>query len=67
LWNKCFKKDPFNREAGQQYVEKILQFGGVRDPKKMMFDMLGEGLDVDGFVQELKNNVFRIHNSKLSE
>jgi hypothetical protein len=29
--------------------------------------MLGEGLDVDGFVQELKNNVFRIHNSKLSE
>jgi Zn-dependent oligopeptidase len=56
-----------NREAGQKYVEKILQFGGVRDPKKMMFDMLGEGLDIDGFVQELKNNVFKIHNSNLSE
>lgn len=67
LWNKCFKNDPLNREAGQKYVEKILQFGGVRDPKKMMFDMLGEGLDIDGFVQELKNNVFKIHNSNLSE
>jgi intermediate peptidase len=64
LWQKCFKKDPLNREVGQRYVETVLQYGGAKDPKKMMLDMLGEGLDIDGFVAQLKNHVSQLHNQK---
>ncbi|KAI7850975.1 hypothetical protein BDC45DRAFT_546392 [Circinella umbellata] len=42
IWQKCFMKDPLNREQGQVFRDKLLQWGGARDSWQCVADVLGE-------------------------
>ncbi|KAI9270626.1 hypothetical protein BDA99DRAFT_502300 [Phascolomyces articulosus] len=42
VWQKCFLKDPLNREQGRAFRDKLLQWGGARDPWQCVADVLGE-------------------------
>jgi Zn-dependent oligopeptidase len=62
LWHKFFKNDPLNREVGQRHIDKVLQYGGSKDAKKIMIDMLDEPLTIDSFIEDIKEFVFQIQN-----
>ncbi len=40
IWNKCFAKNPFNREEGMMYRNEFLYHGGCRDPLDMFSTLL---------------------------
>nr|AKF12274.1 mitochondrial intermediate peptidase [Collybia nuda] len=40
VWNKVFAADPLNRETGERYKREVLQYGGGRDPWKMVSTLL---------------------------
>ena len=52
LWKECFKKDPFNREAGERY-RKILSLGGNKNTEKMYEKMLGEKICIKNLIETL--------------
>jgi len=60
LWHSCFKADPFSREMGTRYREKMLAHGGGKPPANLVEDMLGSPPTVEGMVaaivQELEEN-----------
>ncbi|KAI9494810.1 hypothetical protein BDB00DRAFT_817165 [Zychaea mexicana] len=42
VWQKCFLQDPLNREQGLAFRDKLLKWGGARDPWQCVADVLGE-------------------------
>ncbi|KAK6354911.1 Mitochondrial intermediate peptidase [Orbilia brochopaga] len=41
VWREVFAADPLSREAGERYRDKVLQWGGGRDPWKCLGLLLG--------------------------
>jgi intermediate peptidase len=54
IWEKCFARDPLNREAGELYRRELLAYGGAKDPLVMVRKLLGGEPSVDVFVNSLK-------------
>lgn len=42
VWIGLFKDDPWSRQAGEQYKESILKWGGTKDPWECLADALGD-------------------------
>ncbi|PWN39321.1 zincin [Ceraceosorus guamensis] len=40
VWQKIFAKDPLDRRAGEEFREKVLKWGGGRDPWEALADLL---------------------------
>jgi len=53
IWHTCFAKDPLSPQAGQAYREKLLRWGGSKDPNQMLRDLLGREPTPATFIQEL--------------
>lgn len=41
IWEKCFEKNPLDREQGLAFRDNLLKWGGARDPWKCVADVLG--------------------------
>jgi len=59
IWETCFKEDPFSREMGEKYRREVLQYGGSRDPWKMIANILGHQPSVDDMVEALAKDVMQ--------
>ncbi|ORX51316.1 zincin [Hesseltinella vesiculosa] len=46
IWNTCFAQSPLDRENGQAFRDRLLQWGGSRDPWESVAHVLG-GKDGD--------------------
>ena len=57
IWNECFKKDPLSREAGERYRNTFLKYGGGRDAKIVVEDMLGKQITVQDLVDVLESEL----------
>ncbi|KAI8142203.1 peptidase family M3-domain-containing protein [Fennellomyces sp. T-0311] len=42
IWQKCFLQDPLSRVQGLAFRDKLLKWGGARDPWQCVADVLGE-------------------------
>ncbi|CEH14853.1 mitochondrial intermediate peptidase [Ceraceosorus bombacis] len=42
VWQEIFAKDPLDRRAGEEFREKVLKWGGGRDPWEALADLLKE-------------------------
>lgn len=42
VWEHLFAKDPLNRVNGEKFKEKVLKFGGSKDPWKCIGDVLDQ-------------------------
>jgi len=40
VWKKMFTRDPLSRTTGEKYEHEVLQFGGGRDPWRMVSSLL---------------------------
>ncbi|TFK36958.1 mitochondrial intermediate peptidase [Crucibulum laeve] len=40
VWGNVFSNDPLNRETGEKYKREVLQYGGGKDPWKMVSALL---------------------------
>lgn len=48
IWNKKFERDPLNRTAGKELVEKVMSHGAACDPCETIERYLGDNLsDID--------------------
>ena len=48
IWTKKFERDPLNRAAGRELVEKVMSHGAACDPKETIEKYLGDDLlDMD--------------------
>ncbi|KPI87377.1 mitochondrial intermediate peptidase putative metallo-peptidase Clan MA(E) Family M3 [Leptomonas seymouri] len=48
IWTKKFERDPLNRTAGRELVEKVMAHGAACDPKETIEKYLGDDLmDID--------------------
>lgn len=36
IWSECFEKDPLSSIAGENYRNKLLQFGGEKRPQELI-------------------------------
>lgn len=54
VWEKLFAKDPLSREGGTQFRDKVLKWGGVRDPWECVADVLDESFLVKGDSDAMK-------------
>jgi intermediate peptidase len=41
IWTHCFQQQSLDRTAGKQLWQKLLQYGGAKDPNIMLTDLLG--------------------------
>ncbi|KAI9007930.1 hypothetical protein CLU79DRAFT_777608 [Phycomyces nitens] len=41
VWEKCFEKNPLDREKGLAFRDNLLKWGGARDPWECVADVLG--------------------------
>ncbi|KAF7731691.1 Mitochondrial intermediate peptidase [Apophysomyces ossiformis] len=41
VWEKCFQKNPLDREKGLAFRDNLLKWGGARDPWKCVAEVLG--------------------------
>ena len=57
IWERCFKDDPFSREMGEKYRREVLQYGGSRDPWKLIASILGHQPSIDDLVEALVKDV----------
>ena len=44
IWHQCFAKNPFSREMGDRYRHTMLAYGGGREPRLLVEDMLEKKL-----------------------
>ncbi|XP_033761242.1 LOW QUALITY PROTEIN: mitochondrial intermediate peptidase-like [Pecten maximus] len=62
IWHSCFKEDPFNRQMGERYREKMLSHGGQIAPGQLVQSMLQEPQEltmnqlVDSLIQDLDSS-----------
>lgn len=61
LWQECFKEDPFNREHGEKYRQRMLAHGGEKSPRELVKDMFNEEPTVDMLVASLTDD---LHNTR---
>lgn len=48
IWTKKFERDPLNRAAGRELVEKVMRYGAACDPRETIEKYLGDNLtDID--------------------
>ncbi|KAG5489611.1 hypothetical protein GH5_00489 [Leishmania sp. Ghana 2012 LV757] len=48
IWTKKFERDPLNREAGRELVDKVMCHGAACDPRETIEKYLGDNLtDID--------------------
>ncbi|EPY22990.1 mitochondrial intermediate peptidase [Strigomonas culicis] len=48
IWSKKFERDPLNRDAGRELVQKVMRHGAACDPKEVIQSYLGDNLnDID--------------------
>ena len=54
VWNKLFRSDPLSREAGREYVDRLLQYGGAKQPREILTELLGADLStpIQRFIEE---------------
>lgn len=57
LWRDFFKDDPFNRENGEKYRQKMLAHGGEKSPRELVRDMFGEVPTVEMLVNSLTEDL----------
>ncbi|GAB6021310.1 hypothetical protein CHUAL_003925 [Chamberlinius hualienensis] len=57
IWQDHFKKDPFSREAGERYRQRVLAHGGGRPPKQILEDFLNDSLTGEKLVQHIVSEV----------
>ena len=55
LWHTCFEADPLDARVGRRYRQEVLRFGGSKDPKLMLREMLGRPFSADALVREVCN------------
>lgn len=41
IWETCFEKDPLDRDQGLAFRDRLLMWGGARDPWECVADVLG--------------------------
>ncbi|OWF56707.1 mitochondrial intermediate peptidase-like [Mizuhopecten yessoensis] len=62
IWHKCFKDDPFNRQMGERFREKMLSHGGEIAPGLLVQSMLQETQEltmnqlVESLIQDLDSS-----------
>lgn len=57
LWKDFFRDDPFNRENGEKYRQKMLAHGGEKSPRELITDMFGEEPTVEMLVNSLTEDL----------
>lgn len=45
IWSKKFEKNPLNRDAGRELVQKVMRYGAACDPVEVIQNYLVEDLD----------------------
>lgn len=65
IWQKLFAADPFSRQAGTIYLDKLLSHGGSKPPSAIVEDILEHSIDPCYFSKILVEDVER--NSLTSE
>lgn len=40
IWHQHFECNPFNRKAGEEWLESVLRYGGARHPRQLLEPML---------------------------
>jgi intermediate peptidase len=45
IFSKKFERDPLNRDAGRELVDKVLKYGAACNPKEVLSNYLGDNLD----------------------
>ncbi|XP_028395990.1 mitochondrial intermediate peptidase-like [Dendronephthya gigantea] len=60
IWRKWFVADPLSREAGERFRNTFLKYGGGREPRKLVEDMLGQEISVNDLVRALENELHAI-------
>ena len=55
IWQKCFVNDPLDKFHASRYAEKILYYGGSKDPLLMLNDLLGSEPSPLEFIKSIKN------------
>ena len=46
VWNKLFHDNPLSREAGREYVDRLLRYGGAKQPREILTELLGADLSI---------------------
>lgn len=59
IWHQHFAKDPFSKEAGQRFRQKILEHGGSKPPKYLVEDFLDQDVNADSLAKALLLDVDR--------
>uniref|UniRef100_A0ABI7YNN2 Peptidase M3A/M3B catalytic domain-containing protein n=1 Tax=Felis catus TaxID=9685 RepID=A0ABI7YNN2_FELCA len=57
VWKECFRRDPFNRTAGERYRREMLAHGGGKEPMLMVQGMLQKCPSIDDFVSALVSDL----------
>ncbi|KAG0668429.1 Mitochondrial intermediate peptidase [Maudiozyma exigua] len=54
VWERLFSKDPYSRTGGTQFKDKVLKWGGLRDPWACVADVLDQPLLAKGDTEAMK-------------
>ncbi len=57
IWFDCFEKDPLNSTAGENYREKLLQYGGEKRPPELISSLIGFNINTESLVESLAVNL----------
>ena len=57
IWKEWFENEPLSREAGERYRNMFLKYGGRRDARILVEDMLGQEISVDDLVTALDSEL----------
>ena len=63
IWRKCFRDDPFSREAGEK-LRTMLRYGGGLPPMQLVRDMLGFEPSIADLVEALCDDIHQ-HRHKM--
>ncbi|SMN18844.1 similar to Saccharomyces cerevisiae YKL134C OCT1 Mitochondrial intermediate peptidase [Maudiozyma saulgeensis] len=54
VWEKLFSKDPYSRVGGAQFRDKVLKWGGLKDPWACITDVLEQPTLIKGDSEAMK-------------
>lgn len=54
VWEKLFSRDPYSSTGGTQFKEKVLKWGGLRDPWECVADVLDQPSLAKGDTEAMK-------------
>jgi intermediate peptidase len=53
IWSELFRKDPLSSTAGENYRQKLLEFGGEKRPDELISSLIGFNLNTKSLVNSL--------------